>query len=280
MKINSSYQFDRFKPERMQSEGRRLTKNVESHSQTLMQLFLEKGLYEAQKVLDVGCGTGAMIDLFSNVLTDKIYYGVDNSSEILDIAKKQHERKEERVTFVQSNANHLPFSDNSFDFVYTRLVLMHNSNPNDIIREMIRVCKPGGVICAVEIDDGTQVFHPYGEELSKLINANIMYAHLNGTDRTIGRKLYSFFVNENSVSDVNIIIQTSDYSNKNRKNEEMPILLKFALGEDEGKRFVEQGLLTENERMELVSTFIPEFCSDPNRFESSSFMYAFGKKVD
>ncbi|WP_170885463.1 methyltransferase domain-containing protein [Bacillus alkalicellulosilyticus] len=277
--MNKSYQFDQFKPEQMKSEVKRLTENVESHFQVLINLFLENGLYGARKVLDVGCGTGAMVNLISDCLPETEFIGVDNSTAILDTARTQHSHKES-ITFVHSDATALPFSDNTFDFVYTRLVLMHNSNPNEIIREMTRVCKPGGVICAVEIDDGTQVFHPHGDELSTLIQANIKHASLHGTDRTIGRKLYSFFTSENSVSDVKIIIQTSDYLNENRQDADIPILLKFALADDEGKRFVEEGLLTEKERNELVSKYIPEFCADPNRYESCSFMYAFGRKAN
>ncbi|MCK0473233.1 hypothetical protein [Halalkalibacter sp. APA_J-10(15)] len=141
--MNKSYQFDQFKTEQMKSELERQTKNVESHSQILMSLFFENGLYGSKKVLDVGCGTGA---------------------------------------------------------------------------------------------------------------------------------------NETCVSDVKIIVQTSDYISENRKEADMPILLKLALGEDEGKRFVGEGLLTEKERIDLVSKIITEFCGDPNRFESCSFMYAFGRK--
>jgi cyclopropane fatty-acyl-phospholipid synthase-like methyltransferase len=66
--MNTSYQFDYFENELMKSEIKRLTANVDSHSEALTRLFLENGLYGAKKVLDVGCGTEAMINLFSNFL--------------------------------------------------------------------------------------------------------------------------------------------------------------------------------------------------------------------
>ncbi|MDQ0116747.1 class I SAM-dependent methyltransferase [Paenibacillus harenae] len=274
--MNTSYQFDHFEHEHMKSEIKRLTANVDSHSEALTRLFLENGLYGAKNVLDVGCGTGAMIDLFSKFLPEAFFRGIDNSEKILETAKSKFSSSE-KIHFFRGNANSLPFSENTFDFVFTRLVLMHNPNPNEIVKEMVRVCKPGGIVCAVEIDDGTQVFHPFGRELSKLVNAHIEYSCINGTDRTIGRKLYSYFVSE-SLNDVKVITQTSDYFMKNREAEEMPILIKFALGNDEGKRLVNAGLISEKERIEFINNIIPTFCHNPHRYESCSFMYSFGRK--
>jgi hypothetical protein len=48
--MNVSYQFDQFEPEHMKSEIKRLTANVDSHSETLTRLFLENGLYRAETV--------------------------------------------------------------------------------------------------------------------------------------------------------------------------------------------------------------------------------------
>lgn len=189
--MNATYRFDHFEQEQMKSEINRLTANVDSHSEALLRLFFENDLYESKNVLDVGCGTGAMIELFSKILPDASFVGVDNSSKMLEVAHG-NPLGSEKIKYVQGNACNIQFSENTFDFVYTRLVLMHNPNPQEIIKEMVRVCKPAGIVCAVEIDDGTQVFHPFGWELSSLISAHIEYARIKGTDRTVGRKLYSY----------------------------------------------------------------------------------------
>lgn len=276
--MKRAYSFDHFTNDQKKAEINRLTANVESHSKTLAELLLTNGLSHSKKVLDVGCGTGAMIDLFASILKGTEFHGVDNSSHILKAAKARLEQKYDNTQLTSAEADRLPFSDHTFDFVFTRLVLMHNSNPETIINEIIRVCKPGGTICAIEIDDGTQVFHPYGEELNRLIQANIQFAARHGTDRTMGRKLYSYFSNNTYTEVVKVIIQTSDYSSDLINSDELPILLKFALGKDEGKRFVDANLLTEELRHKLVTTYIPAFCNSPHRFESCSFMYAFAKK--
>jgi hypothetical protein len=58
----------------------------------------------------------------------------------------------------------------------------------------------------------------------------------------------------------------------------MPILLRFALGNDEARRLVTAGLLSEEERVEIVNNIIPAYCHYPHHFDSCSFMYSFGKK--
>ena len=274
-----TYQFDNFPNHRKHSEIERLTTNVDSHSKALADLLLTNGLYGSNEVLDVGCGTGAMLQLLASLLEKTKFYGVDNSTKILETAKNTIGQTNEKIQFTHGNARNLPYPDNTFDFVFTRLVLMHNSNPEQVIDEMVRVCKPGGTICAIEIDDGTQIFHPHGEELNKIVQAHIQFSKLHGTDRTMGRKLYSLFSKHSHTEETKVIIQTSDYSKDFIQNNELPTLLKFALGNDDGRRLVEANLLTEEDRSELVSTFIPRFLASPHRFESCSFMYAFGKKV-
>lgn len=270
--MNNSYQFDHFNPELMKSEITRLTENVGSHSQALAKLLLENGLYKARNVLDVGCGTGAMIQLFSTLLPEANFYGIDNSEVILETAVST---ETDRVHFVHGQASALPFPDNTFDFVYTRLVLMHNRVPNEIVKEMIRVCKPNGVVCAVETDDGTQIYYPYAEELGKLIKANTEYIRrTNGPDRTIGRKLFSMFSSE-GLHNIKVITQTSDYTCTS-PTEIKPFLINQALSNI--NHLVEEGLLLEEERLNFVNEIIPAFLQHPARFDSGSFMYAFGQK--
>jgi len=268
--MNQGYLFDRFEVQQKKSEIDRLTKNVSSHSQALAEIFLNNGLIEANKVLDVGCGTGAMISLFSELMPDTEFVGVDNSKHILATAQNLNLPN---ATFVEGEATKLPFEDNTFDLVYIRLVLMHNPYPEHIISEMKRVCKPGGVMISVEIDDETMVFHPFSSELSHLIRANIAYAKQKGTDRIMGRKLFSLY-KAVGIDDVNVITQTSDY---NGAYDEMPFSLKLAVGNDEARHLIEAGLITEQQRVSYLDC-IAEFCKDPNRFYSGSFMYCVGKK--
>ena len=103
-------QFDNFPNHRKHSEIERLTTNVDSHSKALADLLLTNGLYGSNEVLDVGCGTGAMLQLLASLLEKTKFYGVDNSTKILETAKN---------TIGHGNARNLPYPDNTFDFVFT-----------------------------------------------------------------------------------------------------------------------------------------------------------------
>ncbi|MCC2686111.1 MAG: ubiquinone biosynthesis methyltransferase UbiE [Paenibacillaceae bacterium] len=267
MRMNPSYAFDTFTKTHKQSEIERLTRNVASHSKALCEHFMANGLISSKKVLDVGYGTGAMLNMFASLMPETEFTGVDNSKDILESTNSIAEKN---LRFIRSR---LPFEDESFDFVYTRLVLMHNSEPLNIVREMRRVCKPGGIVVCVEIDDETAFFYPYAMEFSQLIRANIEYALRRGTDRTMGRKLFGIYKSL-GLSNVKVITQTSDYEGP---YDDLPFSLRLAMGPDEAKHLVDAELITDEQRMDWMAK-INKFCEDPNRFYSGSFMYCFGKK--
>jgi ubiquinone/menaquinone biosynthesis C-methylase UbiE len=96
------------------------------------------------KILDVGCGTGH----YAEVLKDREWYGVDISPESIKKAKKHY--KEAKVGNV---TKHIPYPDNSFDHVLTMDFLHHVPNKiSNVIKEIKRVLKPGGVVTIIEHD--------------------------------------------------------------------------------------------------------------------------------
>ncbi len=77
----------------------------------------------------------------------------------------------------------------SFDLVTARLVLVNVPQPEMILKEMIRLVRPGGMIALHEPDATTQRYDPplpAQEQLLQLLNT---YAEMNDIDRTIGLKL-------------------------------------------------------------------------------------------
>ncbi len=95
-------------------------------------------------VLDVGCGTGNNTLLFSEATPARII-GLDISFGMLE---KAHE-KTKRVPMVQSPADVLPFSTETFHFVFMTEVIHHLPSPQIAIEEIFRVLRSEGSLCIV-----------------------------------------------------------------------------------------------------------------------------------
>lgn len=93
------------------------------------------------KVLDVGCGAGFL----SNRLSEEGFdvHGIDVSEESLYVAQKYD--KTGRVQYQKADAYQLPFPDAHFDIVTAMDFLEHVDKPEDVVKEISRVLKPGGL---------------------------------------------------------------------------------------------------------------------------------------
>ena len=77
-----------------------------------------------EHVLELGCGSGC--DLLQLALHGAIATGVDVSDTHLELARK---RVGEKAAIIKSDIHHLPFPDESFDYVYSHGVLHHCDKP-------------------------------------------------------------------------------------------------------------------------------------------------------
>lgn len=100
---------------------------------------------EGNRVLDLGCGWGRVL---KPVLDRNCHaVGLDLSMNMLSLAVKHLEKNGYSPELVRGDATVLPFKDNSFDMIYSLLVLQHLSKENGriVFSEIGRVLKPGGV---------------------------------------------------------------------------------------------------------------------------------------
>ena len=99
------------------------------------------------KVLEIGIGTGTSYKYYP---METEVTGIDISPDMLEKAKKnirKHNLKNKNV--IMMNGEQLKFKDNSFDKVVGMYVISVTQNPNLLIKEMKRVCKPNGDIYLV-----------------------------------------------------------------------------------------------------------------------------------
>ncbi|MFA5386955.1 MAG: methyltransferase domain-containing protein [Candidatus Paceibacterota bacterium] len=118
---------------------------------------------QGEKVLDLGCANGRMIELFSQRGAE--YYGIDASEKLIEIAKKTYQKGR----FQTGSALNLPFEDNAFDKVYFISVLHHIPSGEFRQRcfsEIRRVLKPDGLMILrvwdlLRIGKGRKLFLKY-----------------------------------------------------------------------------------------------------------------------
>jgi phosphatidylethanolamine/phosphatidyl-N-methylethanolamine N-methyltransferase len=100
------------------------------------------GIKPGHRILEVGVGTGINAPLYPGHCH---VTGIDFSAKMLAKAHARVERKGVRnVSLMEMDAANLTFPDNSFDIVYAPYVISVVSDPVQVVREMRRVCKPGG----------------------------------------------------------------------------------------------------------------------------------------
>jgi 2-polyprenyl-3-methyl-5-hydroxy-6-metoxy-1,4-benzoquinol methylase len=100
-----------------------------------------------KNILEVACGRGG----FSRLLASKgaVVCGADFSEAAIKIAKEKllgDPQLVDRVTYVQADAQNLPLDAGSFDIVISCETIEHVPDPRAAVREMHRVCKPGGML--------------------------------------------------------------------------------------------------------------------------------------
>ncbi len=94
-----------------------------------------------ERVLDVGCGTGAMLGWLAAENPSLELHGVDACAEMLDVAR---ERLAGAAQIDTADATALPHDDASFDLVMSCNMFHYIADPVSALREMSRVLRPGG----------------------------------------------------------------------------------------------------------------------------------------
>ncbi|HEY0879112.1 MAG TPA: methyltransferase domain-containing protein [Zeimonas sp.] len=94
--------------------------------------------------LDVGCGTGALVETILDCSAPRAVDGIDASKAFVDHARAHV--LDPRARFTVADACALPFDASSFDAAVSALVLNFVPEPRAALGEMIRVARPGALV--------------------------------------------------------------------------------------------------------------------------------------
>jgi ubiquinone/menaquinone biosynthesis C-methylase UbiE len=155
--------------------------------------YLLPELRPGQTLLDVGCGAGSItLDLAERVAPGRVV-AVDTSREALDLAEQlARDRGVTTIEFRVGDALALDLPDGSVDVIHAHQVLQHVTDPVAALREMRRVCRPGGVVAARDADYSAMVWWPPEPALDCWRQLYRRVAEDGGGQPDAGRRLLSW----------------------------------------------------------------------------------------
>ena len=174
-------------------------------------VLVEHGLREGMRVADVCCGCGDVALLIARELKPGIVVGIDHSMPAIDHANRlQREFKVGNAEFRLGDATALMVEDEVFDFVLCRLSLQIFSRPEQILRELHRILRPGGRLYLTGEDYDLIVGCPNEAEIRSVYDKAGQYGRRIGMDLYNGRRLYGALV---GMKMKNIKVDTIDADN-------------------------------------------------------------------
>ena len=114
-------------------------------------VFEQAGISSANRILEVGCGTGAIL---SGLTSPASLHGLDLDPAALNECRIHAPT----VSAIRADAHHLPYPDKSFDIAYCHFLLLWVDDPLQVVREMARVSR--AVLALAEPDYSQRVDEP------------------------------------------------------------------------------------------------------------------------
>ncbi len=120
------------------------------HQDSIQRLIEMSKVTGEDRVLDVACGPGLVACEFARIA--KHVTGIDLTEKMIEqAAKRQTEHSLDNLSWDIGSATTLPYAAHSFSVVVTRYSFHHFLDPEAVLNEMIRVCKPGGKVLVADV---------------------------------------------------------------------------------------------------------------------------------
>jgi ubiquinone/menaquinone biosynthesis C-methylase UbiE len=155
--------------------------------------YLLPHLKSGLSLLDIGCGPGTITADLADRVSPGSVTAVDQVADVLDKARAEVEGHGiDNVSFATADVHQLEFPDGTLDVVHAHQVLQHVADPVRALREMRRVCRPGGLVAARDADYSGFIWYPRLAALDVWRDAYQQAARANGGEPDAGRRLLSW----------------------------------------------------------------------------------------
>jgi SAM-dependent methyltransferase len=172
-------------------EQQRLLAQAAEYDGETRWLLDQVGIQPGWRAADMGCGPIGILDrLAERVGATGRVVGVEREARFVDMARALiAERDLRNVEVVAGDATATGLPAASFDCVHERLTLLQQPVADPLLREMVRLTRPGGVIALQDIDAGGWLCEPPHPAWSRLTDAFLTVCREHGMDVHLGRRL-------------------------------------------------------------------------------------------
>lgn len=188
----------------MENEEEAFRLDIKTNSKVVEQQALWAGIKPGMRVADMCCGSGKVTSILHKLVQPGgAVIGFDGSEKRIEYAQEHYNDKaiKFKCRDIQTHLDDVEM----FDFVWMRFVLEYYlSSSFDIVKNVTKIVKPGGVLCLVDLDYNCLSHFGISLRLERTIFAAMKYLEKNANfDPYAGRKLYSFLY-DLGYQDINI----------------------------------------------------------------------------
>jgi SAM-dependent methyltransferase len=256
-----------------QAEQERLERQSHELAHDSEWLFDRIGVGEGWRVIEMGCGPrGCLGSLSKRVGTTGRVVGVERSAEQVERARKfVADSHLMNVEVLDADARAVGLPERTFDLATARLVLVNVPRPEEVVAEMARLVRPGGIIALHEPDSTTQRCDPPLAAQTRLLQILNAYAEINGIDRSIGLRVPRM-LRDLGLIDVRVNPLVHAYPPGHGRR---MLLLEFV--ENARNRIIERELIAEAELDALTAALRRHLENPSTLVVSSLFLQAWGR---
>jgi ubiquinone/menaquinone biosynthesis C-methylase UbiE len=172
------------------AEIRHLVEQAAVYAEEADELFDLIGIEPGGTVIDVGCGVLGVLHL----LADRVgpggrVVGLDREARIVEFGRRLAEQHGLVAEFIEADATASGLPDDAFELVHARTLLLNVSNPAEIVAELVRIARPGGVVAVQEPDAAAWSCDPPHPAFDILRTAIMDAYRRTGKDFNIGRRI-------------------------------------------------------------------------------------------